>query len=597
MSTRVSEAELGEATPSPWFQSQGWIALCRLARRVYKPVALLVAIVWLSMLWNLPVDLKDFDAQAVSTNWPALLLPALIAVVLNASFLDGIAIEILLLALFIALIPALRHGRLAVVFSHGVALATLLLAVLCLTDLGVRMVLGRPFAPLLDLGIYANVVDLQKGSFRGLTGWLLSAAQLCLAILIYGFSLKAVRTLQWVSSGQRNGAFILVATASLTFSFIGARLMPEAPLAKTHDEVIHARASTTVWNQIHRSWKMLGALRAFEQAIDVDQYPDLEPSRLLSKLDDVDVSLVFFESYGRSVLNQPRFQPYSQPSLDSFEQMMDEQGLVSASAYLTSPTMGGQSWLAHSTLESGLWLAHQSYYNALMATDRLTLTKAFAKRGHRTVAMKPAIVMPWPEGPHFGFEQIYAAADMAYEGLPYNWVTMPDQYTMAAFERFERSDVDRKSPIFAEFSLISSHAPWTHIPPVVEDWSSIDSGQIFSTWAELGDPPHVVWADPDRVREQYAKSVRYVLDMLSSYASHYVDEKTLLVIVGDHQPAPLVTGEGVSRDVPIHVITGDPDLLEPFLEWGFVSGMRPDEMAGVRRMDTFRDWFLEAFSE
>jgi hypothetical protein len=258
--------------------------------------------------------------------------------------------------------------------------------------------------------------------------------------------------------------------------------------------------------------------------------------------------------------------------------------------------MGGQSWLAHSTLESGLWLAHQSYYDALMATDRLTLTKAFAKRGHKTVAMKPAIVMPWPEGPHFGFEQIYAAEDMGYAGLPYNWVTMPDQYTFSAFEQFERSYADRDRPVFAEFSLISSHAPWTHIPPLVEDWSSIGDGAIFSTWAGIGDPPHVVWADPDRVREQYAKSVGYVLDVLASYAENYVDKNTLLIVVGDHQPAPLVTGEGVGRDVPMHVITGNPALLKPFMDWGFVPGLHPDGEAPAKRMDVFRDWFLGAFS-
>ena len=42
------------------------------------------------------------------------------------------------------------------------AAVTLLLVVLCLTDLGVRMVLGRPFAPLLDLGRE----DVEEGHVR-----------------------------------------------------------------------------------------------------------------------------------------------------------------------------------------------------------------------------------------------------------------------------------------------------------------------------------------------------------------------------------------------------------------------------------------------
>ena len=596
MSTRVSRAELAEGAPRPFGLGGRDDGLSRQLRCVLKPLLLVAAVLWLSMLWNLPVDLKDLRTEALSVSWPALLLPALFAIVINASFIDGIAFEILLLALAIALFPAFREGRVALMLRHVFAGATLLLVVLCLTDLGVRMTLGRPFAPLLDLGIYANVVDLQKGSFKGLTGWFLTFAQLMLAVVIYGLSLGAVRMMQRVTSGRRWRTVTLALTAFLALGHIGARWLPSEGVAAGLDRLIHAKASTTVWRQIDRSWRMLAALDDFEKVVAVDQFPDLPPDRLLAGLDDVDVLLVFFESYGRSVLDQDRFQRFSLPSLDGFEVALEQAGLHSASTFLTSPIAGGQSWLAHGTLESGLWLPHQSYYNALLATERLTLTKAFAKRGHRTVAMKPAIIMPWPEGAGFGFEQIYAAEDMGYQGLPYNWVTMPDQYTMSAFEQFERSDADRERPLFAEFSLISSHAPWTHIPPVVEDWSSIGDGAIFSTWAEIGDPPHVVWADPERVREQYGKSVRYVLDMLASYAAEHVDDDTLMIVVGDHQPAPLVIGEKATRDVPFHVVTGNPELLQPFLNWGLVSGMHPDETAGVKRMDAFRDWFFQAFS-
>ena len=84
--------------------------------------------------------------------------------------------------------------------------------------------------------------------------------------------------------------------------------------------------------------------------------------------------------------------------------------------------------------------------------------------------------------------------------------------------------------------------------------------------------------------------------MLASYAANFVDARTLLILVGDHQPAPLITGEDASRDVPIHVISGDPDLLAPFLAWGFGPGMRPPAGAPPRRMDAFRDFFLAAFS-
>jgi hypothetical protein len=119
---------------------------------------------------------------------------------------------------------------------------------------------------------------------------------------------------------------------------------------------------------------------------------------------------------------------------------------------------------------------------------------------------------------------------------------------------------------------------------------------VFSQWANAGDPPEVVWRDPERVRAQYARALDYVLGVLASYAANFVDERTLLILVGDHEPAPLITGEGTRRDVPIHVISGDPALLTPFLDRGFSAGMRPPADGPATRMDAFRDFFLDAFS-
>ena len=47
--------------------------------------------------------------------------------------------------------------------------------------------------------------------------------------------------------------------------------------------------------------------------------------------------------------------------------------------------------------------------------------------------------------------------------------------------------------------------------------------------------------------------------------------------------------------MPIHIISGDAALLEPFKAWGLVPGMRPPDDLPAKRMDTFRNFFLEAF--
>lgn len=144
--------------------------------------------------------------------------------------------------------------------------------------------------------------------------------------------------------------------------------------------------------------------------------------------------------------------------------------------------------------------------------------------------------------------------------------------------------------------MISSHAPWTPILPVLDNWDEIGSGEVFAPWENAGEDPEDLWRDVERVREQYALSVEYALHTTVAYAERYVDERTLLIVIGDHQPAPLVTGPDVTWEVPVHVISGDASLVEPFLDWGFVEGTWPDPKPVDTGMDYFRDWFVRTYS-
>ncbi len=47
------------------------------------------------------------------------------------------------------------------------------------------------------------------------------------------------------------------------------------------------------------------------------------------------------------------------------------------------------------------------------------------------------------------------------------------------------------------------------------------------------------------------------------------------LLVGDHQPAASVSGEGASWDVPVHVVTQDPALVARFVALGFTPGLVP----------------------
>jgi hypothetical protein len=70
----------------------------------------------------------------------------------------------------------------------------------------------------------------------------------------------------------------------------------------------------------------------------------------------------------------------------------------------------------------------------------------------------------------------------------------------------------------------------------------------------------------------------------------------VLVVLGDHQPFPVVTGDGAGADVPVSVVTRDPAVLDRIAGWGWQEGLQPGPRAPVWRMDAFRDRFLTAFS-
>jgi len=148
----------------------------------------------------------------------------------------------------------------------------------------------------------------------------------------------------------------------------------------------------------------------------------------------------------------------------------------------------------------------------------------------------------------------------------------------------------------AEIALISSHAPWTPIPQAVE-WNAVEDGTVFTAQAEAGPTPDEVWKDDATIRDHYRQAVAYSLDTLISWVETYGDDDLVVVVLGDHQPAPLVSGDTENRDVPVHLIARDPAVFDAISAWEWQEGLRPNQQAPQWRMDALRDRFVDAFSE
>ncbi|MGZ4294628.1 MAG: CDP-alcohol phosphatidyltransferase family protein, partial [Solirubrobacteraceae bacterium] len=299
------------------------------------------------------------------------------------------------------------------------------------------------------------------------------------------------------------------------------------------------------------------------------------------------------ESYGKVAVQDSSFSPRVDAVLDSGTKRLQTAGFAARSAFLTSSTFGGVSWLAHSTLQSGVWANTQQRYDQLVKTDRFTLSDALKRAGWRTVSEAPADDRAWPQGSSFyHYDKLYDRRDIGYRGPTFTYAPMPDQYIYAALQRLELSKTHRK-PLFAEVDTVSSHMPWNRIPEQIP-WNEVGNGSVFNR-VPMDHETGAFWSNPGRVQAAYGRSVVYAMSTLISFVKNYGDKNLVMIVVGDHQPLPIVSGHHANHDVPISIIAHDPKVLAQIGSWGWNAGLRPNPDAPVWPMSAFRNNFLTAF--
>jgi hypothetical protein len=488
-------------------------------------------------------------------------------------------------ALLVGGLASLPRRAWSIGLAWAAAIAILLSMLIGIVDLVFQVSLARPFNLSLDLYLVSAVYNLAVGNM-GLPMTLLAVFALLLVLTVASFGLA--RLLAPPDAGLWGLTPRLAGVALVVLSAVGyTHQAPSAVQARL--SVPAGRLARTQGGLLVETWRERRRFRA--ELASPDSYAGAPG--LLSALRDRDVLLTFLESYGMAALDDPPFAAVIRPRLDTLAERAGAAGLHLATGKLVSPTQGGQSWYAHGTVISGLWLSNQLRYELLLASARETMVDDFRHAGHRTAALMPAITMRWPDGVRLGYDAVHTAADIAYGGPPLYWVTMPDQFTWSYLQRTVRKGGGR--PQFVETALVSSHAPWTPILPMI-GWDEIGDGSGFEPFRQEGHPPEELWIDIDQLRAQYARSIDYSLQAMTGYAERYLDDRTLLIVMGDHQAAPWVTG-AASAEVPVHVFARDPALLEPFLAWGFMAGAFPDTAQPPHRMDEFRGWFVSAFSD
>ncbi|HET9997101.1 MAG TPA: CDP-alcohol phosphatidyltransferase family protein [Nocardioides sp.] len=598
----------GQAPPRAWCKVvaalQGVVLLVAASGLLPEPIAVAALLVALALLvesfaheaWDLwrvrqphrpqPWVTRLTGLLACLVVWAVLVAPDEVAAVSPAAF-ARIPLEGLVLVGLGLLLPS----RPAVWLATGAGLALGVLTLLKLLDLGVSVAFARRFDPLGDpvyVGAGVSFLRDAMGTANAWTATVLAAGLMVAVLVLVPYAvLRATR----LARGHRPIAGPVVVALSVVWvgcAVAGVRVAPGEPVAATTAVDLASTHVTEVRDRLRER-------AALAAQIADDDFADVPPSRLLRALRGKDVLLVFVESYGQVALEGLPTSSQLRDSVDAHSRRLEAAGYRSRSAYLTSPTFGAMSWLAHSTLQSGLWIDNQGTYDLLLDRDRLTLSSAFGKAGWRSVGMIPADTEPWPEGQRFyRWEALHDMTNMDYEGPRFGYGRMPDQF---ALESFRRLELDRpgRGPVMAEIDLESSHNPWVPLPRMV-DPDELGDGSVFEGMPEEGQQRDDVWRDADLVKAAYVRSLQYSLDALTEFVERSNDEDLVLVVLGDHWPVTTVSGTTPGHDVPISVIANDPAVLRRIDAWGWQDGLRPQSHAQVWPMDAFRDRFLEAFS-
>ncbi len=500
----------------------------------------------------------------------------------RALFLFSLELPVILLALVAS------PSRFVGVLRIGLTVCLTVLCVLKAADFAMFTALSRSFNPVADMALLDAGLRLLSGAIGvGPATFAVAGAIVSVAALAWGIwwatgvwaaidASCAARGL--AGAGAVVGAGVAVAQIGQA---TGAWRLPVDPPGAAFTTRVGVERAVMARDTVVE-------LRAFREAAATD--PHQGRTGLFDRIDR-DVLIVFVESYGRTSLETPYYAKTHRETLRRSAARLDARGVATASALLGAPTQGGQSWLSHATFANGLWVSNQISYGAVLASDRETLYDLAARSGFHSAAVMPQITLAWPESEVMGFNTILAADDLGYEGEPFNWVTMPDQFTYAATDRLLRDP--KEDPVFVQIATGTSHAPWVPVPDLVA-WDEIGDGRIFNEMATSGDTPADVWRDRDRVRAQYRAAIDYALSAVFDYAVQHADEPPLMIVLGDHQAADFVALDD-RAEVPVHVI-GPPHLVERIEDLGWRPGLIPDADQPALGMERMRDLLIETFS-
>lgn len=359
-----------------------------------------------------------------------------------------------------------------------------------------------------------------------------------------------------------------------------------------------------IQKNIHESLKVYSDVALVDDEIIQGTY-DYSDHTLREK---PNIYLIVIESYGSILYKRDDFRKQYVALMAELDEKLEEHQWHTASNLSVAPTWGGGSWMSYASLLFGLHIdTHPQFLHLLNRyryRDYPDLGHYLKSQGYKYYRLSALSVemtsFEWEKYQSlYGVDEWLRHRDIGFKGRHYSWgPSPPDQYSVNFMHDYmirnrsgeennlqENSKIDQHQPFFFFYVTQNSHYPWSPIPPLVEEWQTLNESQPDAADESWGTVSHEV------TRSNYMAAMDYQLRFLVDFITKQGDQKSIFILVGDHQP-PRVARRADGFETPIHIVSQNAELATQFIEHGFVKGMRVHSLTKSIKHEGFYSLFM-----
>ena len=309
-----------------------------------------------------------------------------------------------------------------------------------------------------------------------------------------------------------------------------------------------------------------------------------------------DIYLIFMESYGKILFEDPYLKDAFIKCLDSCAVVISGQGWNMASGFSVSPVSGGKSWVSYTSVMFGFNIRNQGTYNAMLKDPAITyydnIFRVLHNNGYKTFrlnAMPENSDMKVPLETYsrfYGIDQWINFRDLKYTGRLYGFgPSPPDQYSINFADEYIRKSHTEPYALF--FITQTTHHPFHSPDTIAVDWRSLNYDRDSSKYHAM------VFLKKPTIRD-YRKAVCYDVRTLTRFISGKTGSNAIFVVIGDHQP-PVIAGKLTGFETPVHIICRDREFTEAFYKYGLRAGLKPDRHGAPIHHEGIYSMFMREF--